>query len=60
MVPYNNPSTALIETNQSYKQSNNTIVTPVKKPAMPKPKWHPPWKLARVISGHLGWVRYVN
>ncbi|KAF2222965.1 WD40-repeat-containing domain protein [Elsinoe ampelina] len=22
-----------------------------------KPDWHPPWKLARVISGHLGWVR---
>jgi pleiotropic regulator 1 len=23
----------------------------------PKPQWHPPWKLMRVISGHLGWVR---
>ena len=22
-----------------------------------KPTWHPPWKLMRVISGHLGWVR---
>ncbi|KAI1387034.1 WD40 repeat-like protein [Hypoxylon trugodes] len=22
-----------------------------------KPDWHPPWKLMRVISGHLGWVR---
>jgi len=22
-----------------------------------KPEWHPPWKLMRVISGHLGWVR---
>ena len=22
-----------------------------------KPDWHPPWKLFRVISGHLGWVR---
>lgn len=22
-----------------------------------KPAWHPPWKLFRVISGHLGWVR---
>lgn len=22
-----------------------------------KPQWHPPWKLIRVISGHLGWVR---
>ncbi|CAG0892163.1 unnamed protein product [Cyprideis torosa] len=25
--------------------------------AMPKPQWHPPWKLMRVISGHIGWVR---
>lgn len=23
----------------------------------PKPQWQPPWKLMRVISGHLGWVR---
>ena len=23
----------------------------------PKPDWHAPWKLMRVISGHLGWVR---
>ncbi|KAL1306694.1 hypothetical protein AAFC00_005364 [Neodothiora populina] len=22
-----------------------------------KPQWHAPWKLMRVISGHLGWVR---
>ncbi|KAK3936299.1 putative pleiotropic regulator 1 [Diplogelasinospora grovesii] len=25
--------------------------------AAPRPDWHPPWKLMRVISGHLGWVR---
>lgn len=30
-----------------------------KAPTMPKPKWHPPWKLFRVIAGHLGWVRCV-
>ncbi|KAJ2852966.1 pre-mRNA-splicing factor prp46 [Coemansia erecta] len=22
-----------------------------------KPQWHAPWKLMRVISGHIGWVR---
>ena len=22
-----------------------------------RPEWHAPWKLTRVISGHLGWVR---
>lgn len=26
---------------------------------VPKPKWHAPWKLMRVISGHMGWVRSV-
>eukprot|EP01060_Flectonema_neradi_P012691 TRINITY_DN19453_c0_g1_i2.p1 TRINITY_DN19453_c0_g1~~TRINITY_DN19453_c0_g1_i2.p1 ORF type:complete len:483 (+),score=89.41 TRINITY_DN19453_c0_g1_i2:52-1500(+) len=24
-----------------------------------KPKWHAPWKLHRVIAGHLGWVRCI-
>eukprot|EP00747_Dinoflagellata_sp_TGD_P165526 gnl/TRDRNA2_/TRDRNA2_186898_c0_seq1.p1 gnl/TRDRNA2_/TRDRNA2_186898_c0~~gnl/TRDRNA2_/TRDRNA2_186898_c0_seq1.p1 ORF type:complete len:496 (-),score=84.46 gnl/TRDRNA2_/TRDRNA2_186898_c0_seq1:164-1651(-) len=27
------------------------------KPTIPKPTWHPPWKLMRVLSGHEGWVR---
>ena len=27
--------------------------------SMPKPNWHAPWKLYRVISGHTGWVRCV-
>jgi len=27
--------------------------------SMPKPNWHAPWKLYRVISGHTGWVRSV-
>ena len=27
---------------------------------MPKPAWHAPWKLYRVISGHMGWVRCVT
>ena len=25
-----------------------------------KPEWHAPWKLMRVISGHLGWVRAIT
>mmetsp|Transcript_7741 Transcript_7741/g.17733 ORF Transcript_7741/g.17733 Transcript_7741/m.17733 type:complete len:341 (-) Transcript_7741:215-1237(-) len=28
-----------------------------KGPIMPRPEWHAPWKLMRVIAGHLGWVR---
>ncbi|XP_050348654.1 pleiotropic regulator 1 [Nymphalis io] len=35
------------------------ISAPRKAPTMPRPKWHAPWKLFRVISGHLGWVRCV-
>lgn len=23
------------------------------------PQWHAPWKLMRVISGHIGWVRSI-
>ncbi|XP_073954946.1 pleiotropic regulator 1-like [Choristoneura fumiferana] len=34
-----------------------TALAPRKPPTMPKPRWHAPWKLFRVISGHLGWVR---
>jgi len=30
-----------------------------KAPTMPKPNWHAPWKLSKVISGHTGWVRCV-
>jgi len=26
----------------------------------PKPTWHAPWKLFRVISGHNGWVRCID
>ncbi|KAK2169047.1 hypothetical protein LSH36_12g02035 [Paralvinella palmiformis] len=48
--------------------SNKTLITigdqkmlvPKKAPTMPKPKWHPPWKLSRVISGHTGWVRCID
>ncbi|XP_063695640.1 pleiotropic regulator 1 [Culicoides brevitarsis] len=39
-------------------QSNVQLI-PKKAPTIPKPNWHPPWKLQRVISGHLGWVRCV-
>ena len=26
---------------------------------VPVPKWHAPWELSSVISGHLGWVRSI-
>jgi len=40
--------------------NNNTKSLATRKAQiMPKPRWHAPWKLYRVISGHLGWVRCV-
>nr|CAG4637695.1 EOG090X03RP [Chydorus sphaericus] len=39
--------------------TSSQALVPRKAPAMPKPQWHPPWKLCRVISGHIGWVRCV-
>lgn len=39
--------------------SSNVQLIPKKAPSIPKPKWHAPWKLSRVISGHLGWVRCI-
>ncbi|KAJ8281136.1 hypothetical protein GJAV_G00063970 [Gymnothorax javanicus] len=39
--------------------TKNSALAVRKAPTMPKPQWHPPWKLYRVISGHLGWVRSI-
>lgn len=41
---------------QNQRPSLGAII-PHKAPVMPKPQWHPPWKLKKVISGHTGWVR---
>ncbi|XP_055536394.1 pleiotropic regulator 1 isoform X2 [Wyeomyia smithii] len=45
--------------NSQNTSTNSLQVLPKKAPTIPKPKWHAPWKLYRVISGHLGWVRCV-
>lgn len=37
--------------------SSASAIVPKKPSSMPKPEWHAPWKLMRVISGHTGWVR---
>lgn len=39
--------------------TKNMALMVKKAQTMPKPQWHPPWKLYRVISGHLGWVRCI-
>ena len=59
--PESDSSNALVPVpEESFTPS--TAVVPVhqrKALSLPKPKWHAPWKLYRVISGHLGWVRCV-
>lgn len=60
-----NDSIVAVETDHGIAHNHTPNVTSqlsnlIKKaPTMPKPKWHPPWKLYRVIAGHLGWVRCV-
>ena len=51
--------TGQASTNSGTTQRNIPSSSLVRKQAIqqPKPDWHAPWKLMRVISGHLGWVR---
>lgn len=58
VVPYTD--TSLIQRGQQSNTQNQVANMLRKAPTMPKPKWHPPWKLYRVIAGHLGWVRCVT
>lgn len=62
VVPYNitqaNTGVVATVTGGGGNTSSSALMAPQKKtPSMAKPKWHAPWKLYRVISGHLGWVR---
>eukprot|EP00041_Stephanoeca_diplocostata_P011092 m.180051 g.180051 ORF g.180051 m.180051 type:complete len:474 (+) comp18408_c0_seq6:214-1635(+) len=41
------------------KQAASDKALALKAPSMPKPQWHPQWKLMRVIQGHEGWVRCI-
>ena len=58
-----NGNTALVRINGDSKtgqsNTNTTSTSLVRRPNMlqSRPEWHAPWKLMRVISGHLGWVR---
>ena len=40
--------------------SSSALVLRTRDEKAPVPEWHAPWKLARVIAGHLGWVRCVS
>lgn len=57
VVPYTD--TSLMNKSQQGSTQNQLANIIKKAPTMPKPKWHAPWKLYRVIAGHLGWVRCV-
>uniref|UniRef100_A0A7S3ZBZ8 Guanine nucleotide-binding protein subunit beta-like protein n=1 Tax=Lotharella globosa TaxID=91324 RepID=A0A7S3ZBZ8_9EUKA len=39
--------------------AHQQLILKARSKRMKKPVWHAPWKLMRVISGHLGWVRSV-
>ena len=60
-------STALIKAsdrNDDVQQENVTkkqhqLIEIKETRKLTKPKWHPPWKLKSVLSGHTGWVRCV-
>ncbi|XP_030386460.1 pleiotropic regulator 1 [Scaptodrosophila lebanonensis] len=62
-----NTNTSLVRASLPNSGGNNTSglgatnlqLIPKKAPTIPKPMWHAPWKLSRVISGHLGWVRCI-
>ncbi|XP_065343996.1 pleiotropic regulator 1 [Cloeon dipterum] len=56
-TPSNSMSLAVVP--QQQQQNTTQALIPRRPHSMPKPKWHAPWKLCRVISGHLGWVRCV-
>lgn len=58
VVPYTD--TSLMQRNPITNQQTQIANLMRKAPSMPKPKWHAPWKLYRVIAGHLGWVRCVT
>jgi pleiotropic regulator 1 len=59
----NGTSNALVVSQRKDGTANGTqgaaSTSLIRRPNMiqQRPEWHPPWKLARVISGHIGWVR---
>lgn len=51
-------SSAIIEYKAAGLPTGAITARQKKQPAI-QPQWHAPWKLMRVISGHLGWVHAV-
>ena len=40
--------------------TSSALITMREPRKVPKPTWHAPWKLMRVIAGHAGWVRSIS
>mmetsp|Transcript_34688 Transcript_34688/g.58289 ORF Transcript_34688/g.58289 Transcript_34688/m.58289 type:complete len:499 (-) Transcript_34688:327-1823(-) len=58
IVAFQENSKALGKTFENDNNKNTSAALIRRMPSKwPKPEWHAPWKLYRVISGHLGWVR---
>jgi pleiotropic regulator 1 len=55
------PSTAVVSVGAGAGANKGTHIMPRRhqQASLPKPEWHAPWKMMRVISGHLGWVRCI-
>ncbi|OHE91773.1 WD domain-containing protein [Colletotrichum orchidophilum] len=56
-APINDGRPGAIEHDSQLSQSTSLTRTGTSASHGAGPEWHPPWKLMRVISGHLGWVR---
>lgn len=54
-LPKQESTTAMV-LHDATKGGALTIQTPLGERKYEKPQWHAPWKMYRVISGHLGWV----
>jgi len=55
-------ATSVTKINPAFLKTRETSAALIPRLASkwPRPKWHAPWKLYRVISGHMGWVRSVH
>lgn len=53
------PGRILDPTISSTHQAVVTMRTRQARLAKERPAWHPPWRLYRVLSGHVGWVRSI-
>jgi pleiotropic regulator 1 len=58
MKPAPGPLVPMSQSAPASDPSTTVQIMPARaRPEIPKPIWHPPWKLMRVLSGHEGWVR---